>query len=876
MANFVTLPRVRIVEDGFPPREYDAQSVLVGRSETADFQVRNSSVSAKHLEVAVSGGSLWIKDLGSRFGTFIDGEKLPAQKFVRCRNLVVVRVGTATIRVGLYVEGTTAKSTTATKIENSPVVVIGESEGEGDTEIVGHHVNKVVRKPPGEINPQPPLFNALVESSDTPKTPVVPESIALVVKESQQADEGELSILADTERNLRDSIASLTEKLAEMTARKENAEVELAKFKSELSEMETRHLAVNEKLENLHEAVSSDDRKYQWWKQEKKIEIQKIELAIKSRKLQIENEKTTLELELQKLLSEKITIERERKGLENNLNQNQIDLDYLRKRADQIAVGNERAEEKRNNLQHEYDTLSVSFKQSAEKYESLLRLVESTESQLKKLTKEQGEVQAHVDKARSELDSLVASLATEKERSLATTRAEIQKEADSIRSSSLEDGKRTIESLKAQMIAELEAERTRERESLEAERQELLGNIVRQQAEVTARLKAESDAVELRLKQQTEAVENQLREETESVQMRLRQETEAVESRLREQTETVESRLREQTETAEAKLREDTEAVENHLKNRADDLAREIANKRRAVDQELGQRMATELKEFEIKVEEQDKEWKQERSSRVHEIVSSIERNLAPKLETVFKDRGKRDQFIVLMDSVRPIVERAFRSAEGRGEELTSDHIKIDPKRIKTIKRFWGRLAVGVTAAVLIIGLVLVFQEPLKKFGRSFVPKTAADDQFVQETKDLAEKSRFNPPTDTEFKRTFTDNVLYTTNYLNIKMDEKIHGTWVVELNHFFLNDLQLDEKTVVKYVSTETVLIDRMSEVRKFITSAYEKQGIDRLRAAEADSVSELLKIVKGQSNFDKVHAFESKFYRRMLKERSLASDHH
>ncbi len=50
----------------------------IGRSDQADVEVLNTSVSRKHLELFWKNGALWIKDLNSSYGTWVDNVKLVA------------------------------------------------------------------------------------------------------------------------------------------------------------------------------------------------------------------------------------------------------------------------------------------------------------------------------------------------------------------------------------------------------------------------------------------------------------------------------------------------------------------------------------------------------------------------------------------------------------------------------------------------------------------------------------------------------------------------------------------------------------------------------------------------------------------------------
>ena len=57
-----------------------SDSVIVGRSSEADLVLQDDSVSRKHARIYLAGGTLWLRDLGSRNGTLVNG-----QQVARCR-----------------------------------------------------------------------------------------------------------------------------------------------------------------------------------------------------------------------------------------------------------------------------------------------------------------------------------------------------------------------------------------------------------------------------------------------------------------------------------------------------------------------------------------------------------------------------------------------------------------------------------------------------------------------------------------------------------------------------------------------------------------------------------------------------------------------
>ncbi len=66
---------LRSLRIGIPDVEFvlTGSRVLIGRAEAADVSVQDSSVSRCHCEIGSFNGTLWVRDLGSANGVFVNG-----------------------------------------------------------------------------------------------------------------------------------------------------------------------------------------------------------------------------------------------------------------------------------------------------------------------------------------------------------------------------------------------------------------------------------------------------------------------------------------------------------------------------------------------------------------------------------------------------------------------------------------------------------------------------------------------------------------------------------------------------------------------------------------------------------------------------------
>ncbi|MFN5755835.1 MAG: FHA domain-containing protein [Planctomycetia bacterium] len=73
--------------------------IVIGRSEEAKFRIQQDRVSRKHCEFLGQHGIVYLRDLGSTNGTFLDDEQVPASEKTIIKSGAVVRVGGLAFRV---------------------------------------------------------------------------------------------------------------------------------------------------------------------------------------------------------------------------------------------------------------------------------------------------------------------------------------------------------------------------------------------------------------------------------------------------------------------------------------------------------------------------------------------------------------------------------------------------------------------------------------------------------------------------------------------------------------------------------------------------------------------------------------------------------
>ena len=160
--------------------------VVVGRSEEAKFRIQQDRVSRKHCEFFATDGEVFIRDLGSTNGTFLDDEQVETSRKRRVSSGAVIRVGSLAFRVEYPAEpGTQTVVARQADHDASDVTVGVKQTGDSEHLQVKHAVESVVDS---DVPAQTLPDQVLPEDGFQPDTENAAEAEDAVAEESAAVD----------------------------------------------------------------------------------------------------------------------------------------------------------------------------------------------------------------------------------------------------------------------------------------------------------------------------------------------------------------------------------------------------------------------------------------------------------------------------------------------------------------------------------------------------------------------------------------------------------------------------------------------------------------------------------------------------------------
>jgi hypothetical protein len=279
-------------------------------------------------------------------------------------------------------------------------------------------------------------------------------------------------------------------------------------------------------------------------------------------------------------------------------------------------------------------------------------------------------------------------------------------------------------------------------------------------------------------------------------------------------------------------------------------LEKELADMRLQTHKDLRNATEVETKKFEA--------W---RRGCVDEMTQLVVLLMGRKVKPLVGKTISPSQVKKLERDVTLIMRRVLLNETEAEENVVQELYNYDPKDAKRVRTYWKNFAMAISGMVVASGAVF--------FAWNFTAKrnaarTIASAESPAPQVAPVERPHFVAPTTPEFKRTYTDNVLYTTNFGQIELSAGYRRSWILELNKVGVSDWKLSENVIVPLVAKEMNLVQDLVRLRSGILAEQQKDGIARLRAREAQFQNDLRAMLKSKDLVDRFYKFKKSFFQK------------
>ncbi len=191
--------------------------------------------------------------------------------------------------------------------------------------------------------------------------------------------------------------------------------------------------------------------------------------------------------------------------------------------------------------------------------------------------------------------------------------------------------------------------------------------------------------------------------------------------------------------------------------------------------------------------------------------------------------------------------------------KLKARHLQLEKKNRRKQRLYRALNLVGIVAGFLTLAVIL--RPDLVVKGRTSLTELFSKKRY-QSAEEFARKKitmtrkrvTYAPATTAELKKSFHENVLFTTDFLPRFRGKEFQDKWIVDLNEFFIQRLDVKDTTIIRYVALEAHLLNDLEKLKASVDPRNPAPKIAQMKALELEFKEKLAKIFEDP---DKVAVF-------------------
>lgn len=412
-------------------------------------------------------------------------------------------------------------------------------------------------------------------------------------------------------------------------------------------------------------------------------------------------------------------------------------------------------------------------------------------------------------------------------------------------------------------LKQIEEEAAVRRAALEQESVEAIANLSEQKKAIENKI----ESLELSFANNQQALEERSLER----QKELEQKFKTFEQDLERQREQLQASYEKEVHNFEAILASEREKLstkedEAH-RLRLEAVETEFRRRRVDLDQKLALLKTKRLEDADNEVRLKEEKFEFLVADRKKELTFQIQSYLLPRLKALLPKEETNERFDKIEQDIQNVVYRVIdqEPIESPEELIEVYQWKADEEnrwlRKKNLKK---HLMVAAAVLALVFGLGPFLLQSLKNevVEMASTESSARDLYLAKFAEKKANKPKFEPKTELVYKDTYTDRVLYLTDYVANELEPEYREEWILKLNEFFVSQLKLSENVIVTFIAKESNLLRELASLKEGVNPQFEKEGVQALKDREQVFTATLKTELKTSQNFVKFKKFKQEFY--------------
>lgn len=375
---------------------------------------------------------------------------------------------------------------------------------------------------------------------------------------------------------------------------------------------------------------------------------------------------------------------------------------------------------------------------------------------------------------------------------------------------------------------------------------------------------------------------NHLASEVQSFSSTIKERTKKLEEDLLEQQQNMINMAKKEAEETKRNAYVELERVKSEIKDLEQNQLDEVDKAIKAKQKEEKEKFELELKkEKELiiqlkaaetaKIQSLQKEEEQKVQVRKEKYLETMTNGILNVLNGHIKDLIKKK--VIASDyqldekNIRNLIKAALIDDNPEHNQLLKKLKASGGKAVGRSAEKTKKMIIGASVAVFVLILGIIFQDSISNMFKSAkdavaIDKSAKDIYLEEQLERERNKPKFTPTLTDSYKKSYTDNVIYSKRFMEIFTSDDFQKKWVVELTDIMTRKLDLTDYKVVGYISEELKMVQALIDLRLKIRLETVDVRTLEMREVEETSVAKLKKIIGSEEKYQQLQTLTKEFF--------------
>jgi hypothetical protein len=223
---------------------------------------------------------------------------------------------------------------------------------------------------------------------------------------------------------------------------------------------------------------------------------------------------------------------------------------------------------------------------------------------------------------------------------------------------------------------------------------------------------------------------------------------------------------------------------------------------------------------------------------------------------------------IYLKEKIHSTLEMAINGQNATSINQLGQILDFNPLKRKKLVPVFKKYAVNfgipaIIAITLLTDIGSIRTLIVKQTNELLKQNNSASEMYVNKQKtEWKEKHYYTPIQTADYKNSFTNNVIYTTDFEKIMDNEEFQNDWILKVHNFLVKDLELPEDSAINYISSEGALIKELFKLRQELHPKFLEQGLKKMQEYEENQIGWLKTKIAMPEKFEKFLTFRKNHY--------------